>query len=234
MPHRTQTVHADPSGNWSSQQQIDAIKRRMIKQGTVAIGMLEAALDALWSLDAEVAQHVRKQDEIIDQEEVLIEEACFEVMALHQPVAKDFRVLAFVLKVNHDIERVADHASSIAKVAIKLSELPVVPRFPTGLREMGERVPAACHKLLRAMLDEDTESARQIVTEDKLIDDLDKGAFKELTAQIKGRSEEEIAAGLLIFRLGRELERVGDLMKNMAEDVVYLTTGEIVRHAKKA
>lgn len=213
-------------------EQVTAMKRRMIRQGTVAIGMLEASLDALWSIDAEVAQHVREQDEQVDTEEVLIEEDCFELMALHQPVAKDFRILAFVLKVNHDIERVADHASSIAKIAMKLSELPVVPKFPTGLRELGERVPAACHALLRAMLDEDTEAARQIVMDDKLIDELDKGSFKELTAKLANKSEEEVAAGLLLFRVGRELERVGDLMKNMAEDVVYLSTGEIVRHAK--
>lgn len=223
--------HPEPGG-WSTQRQIDAIKRRLIRQGTLAIGMLEAALDALWALDAEVAVHVREQDTAIDSEEVLIEEACYEIMALQQPVARDFRVLAFVLKVNHDIERVADHASSVAKVAMKLAALPVVPRFPTGLREMGERVPAACHKLLRAMLEEDVAAARQIVLDDKLIDSLDKGAFTELTATLAHQNEDEVAAGLLLYRVGRELERVGDLMKNIAEDVVYLGTGEIVRHAK--
>jgi len=213
--------------------QISGLKRRMIRQGTVAIGMLEASLDALWSLDAEVAMQVRQQDDAVDTEEIRIEEACYQILALQQPVAKDFRVLAFVLKVNHDIERVADHASSISKVAIKLSDLPVVPKFPTGLRELGDRVPAACHKLLRAMLDEDIDAARQIVLDDKLIDDLDKGSYKELVSQMVNKGKDDIAAGLLLYRAGRELERVGDLMKNIAEDVVYLGTGEIVRHSKK-
>lgn len=231
-PIRSSTAQNPEQGGWSSQRQIDAIKRRMIRQGTLAIGMLEAALDSLWALDAEVAVHVREQDTAIDSEEVRIEEECYQILALQQPVARDFRVLAFVLKVNHDIERVADHASSIAKVAMKLAALPVVPRFPTGLREMGERVPAACHKLLRAMLEEDVAAARQIVLDDKLIDSLDKGAFSELTGALAHKDEDEVAAGLLLYRVGRELERVGDLMKNIAEDVVYLGTGEIVRHAK--
>ncbi|MFI4870875.1 MAG: phosphate signaling complex protein PhoU [Phycisphaerales bacterium JB061] len=222
----------EPTGS-STLDQIAGLKRRMIRQGTVAIGMLEASLDALWSIDAEVALHVREQDNAVDTEEVRIEEACYQILALQQPVAKDFRILAFVLKVNHDIERVADHASSISKVAMKLSELPVVPKFPTGLRELGDRVPAACHKLLRAMLDEDVEVARQIVLDDKLIDDLDKGSYKELVSQLVNKQEDDIAAGLLLYRVGRELERVGDLMKNIAEDVVYLGTGEIVRHSKK-
>ena len=226
------TRTTEPSGS-QPLDQISGLKRRMIRQGTVAIGMLEASLDALWSIDAEVALHVREQDTAVDTEEVRIEEACYQILALQQPVAKDFRMLAFVLKVNHDIERVADHASSISKVAMKLSDLPVVPKFPTGLRELGDRVPAACHKLLRAMLDEDVEAARQIVTDDKLIDDLDKGSYKELVTQLANKQEDDIAAGLLLYRVGRELERVGDLMKNIAEDVVYLGTGEIVRHSKK-
>lgn len=231
-PIRPKLTRDPEPGGWSAQRQIDGLKRRMIRQGTLAIGMLEASLDALWSIDAEVAMHVREQDSAIDTEEVRIEEECYQIMALQQPVARDFRVLTFILKVNHDIERVADHASSISKVAMKLAALPVVPRFPTGLRELGERVPAACHKLLRAMLDEDVAAAKQIVLDDKLIDNLDKGCFTELTSSLAHQDEDEVAAGLLLYRVGRELERVGDLMKNIAEDVVYLGTGEIVRHAK--
>ncbi|HED53501.1 MAG TPA: hypothetical protein ENJ00_04800 [Phycisphaerales bacterium] len=179
------------------------------------------------------ANHVREQDNAVDAEEVHIEEECYSVLALQQPVARDFRMVAFVLRVNRDIERVADRVGSISKVVLKLNQLSVVPKFPTGLREIGLRVPAACHKLLRAVLDENIEVAREIVAEDKLIDALDKETFRELAAQLAGKSEAEVAAGLLLYRVSRELERVGDLMKNIAEDVVYLGTGEIVRHSKK-
>lgn len=224
---------SESGGSSDPQAQIAAAKRRLVRQGTVAIGMLEAAIDALWALDAEVAQHVRDQDNQVDEEEVAIEEACYRVLALMHPVARDFRVLASILKVNHDVERVADHACSIAKSAIRLSKLSIVPRYPMSLRDLAERVPATCHSLLRALMDEDTEIASEIVAGDKLLDKLDSGAFTELTEQIAGGNQDEAAAGLLMYRVGRDLERVGDLMKNIAEDLVYLETGRIVRHQKR-
>ncbi|MGP1271753.1 MAG: phosphate signaling complex protein PhoU [Phycisphaerales bacterium] len=214
------------------QKEIATIRRRLARQSTVAIGMLEASLDALWALDPEVAEHVRRQDDAIDAEEVVIEEDCFRILALMHPVARDFRVMTTILKVNHDVERVADHACSIAKIAIRLSELSMVPRFPVSLRELGERVPSTCHQLLRALMDEDVAAAEEIVKGDKLLDRLDRASFNELVQQIEGGSRDEAAAGLLLYRVGRELERVGDLMKNIAEDVFYLATGRIVRHGE--
>lgn len=211
---------------------VAAVKRRLIRQGTIAIGMLEASLDALWALDAEMAEQVRAQDAAVDAEEVSIEQACYELLALMHPVARDLRTVMAVLKVNQDIERVADHSCSIAKIAIRLSKLPVVPRFPTSLLDLGDRVPATCHALMRALMDESVTAAGSIVAGDKLFDRLDKGAFDELTDQIAGGTRAEAAAGLLLYRAGRELERVGDIMKNIAEDVVYLETGSIVRHSK--
>lgn len=194
--------------------------------------MLEAALDALWSVDPEVAEHVRRQDDAIDAEEVAIEEEIHRIMTLLHPVAREFRIVTMMLGVNHDIERVADHACSIAKSAMRLSELPIVPRFPTSLRELGDRVPSTCHRLMRALLEENSDEALSIVKDDKVLDRLDRAAFAELTASIAGQSEHEAAAGLLLYRVGRDLERVGDLMKAIAESVVYIDRGEIVRHRK--
>ncbi|MEO1585581.1 MAG: phosphate signaling complex protein PhoU [Planctomycetota bacterium] len=222
----------DPRAASEQGSDVALIKRRLIRQSTIAIGMLEAAIDALWSLDAEVARHVREQDNAVDSEEVAIEAACYEALALTHPVARDFRVLAAILKVNHDVERVADHACSIAKIAIRMSQLSIVPRFPMALRDLAERVPATCHSLLRALMDEDTAIARSVMASDELLDKLDRGAFAELCDQIAGGSQDDAAAGLLLYRVGRDLERVGDLMKNIAEDLVYLDTGQIVRHHK--
>src|SRR5262249_47882825 len=155
----------------------------------------------------------------------------FRLMALQQPVARDFRTLAFILKVNADIERVGDHACSVAKIVFRLADQPAMP-WPQSLVELGQRVPMACHRLLRALLDEDAEAAKQVVLGDKTIDRLTRQLFDE-TVQFMGQDQRAHAAGLLIYRLGRELERVGDLMTNIGEDIVYLTTGEIIRHEKK-
>ena len=153
-------------------------------------------------------------------------------MALKQPFGTDFRTLAFCLKVNEDLERVADHASSIAKITLRLIKDGLVPQWPEALVELGERVPVFCHKLLRAVLDVDEAAARELVRSDKVIDSLDHRLFVEITEGIEqGTWKPE--SGLLCYRVGRELERVGDLMTNIAEDVVYLTTGEIIRHHSK-
>lgn len=212
---------------------VKTLKRRICEEATIAVGMLEAALAALWELDTVAAEAVIERDERIDREEVAIEEAAFRIMTLQQPVAREFRALAFILKANNDVERVGDHACSIAKSAVKLAKA-VPPGFnwPTALLELGQRVPMACHALLRALIDEDAEGAKAIVIGDKAIDRLTRELFDE-TVKFMGTFPNAHAAGLLIYRIGRELERVGDLMTNIAEDIVYLSTGEIIRHEKK-
>lgn len=212
---------------------VKSLKRRVCEEATIAVGMLESALAALWELDTVAAREVADRDERIDREEVAIEEAAFRIMTLQQPVAREFRALAFVLKVNSDIERVGDHASTVAKTAIKLAQAaPPGFNWPTALLELGQRVPMACHALLRALLDEDPDAAKSIVVGDKAIDRLTRELFDE-TVRFMETFPKSHAAGLLIYRIGRELERVGDLMTNIAEDIVYLTTGEIIRHEKK-
>lgn len=214
-------------------QQIAHLKRRLIREATMSIGMLETALDALWRLDVDTAREVTRYDDRIDREEVQIEQDCFRILTLQHHFAREFRVMTFILKVNNDIERVADHACSIAKIVRKIQ--PPAPSWPTALVELGERVPMMCHTLLRAVLDEDVEAARGLVATDKTIDNLDKQLFDEavdLMARTPG-DRAALANGLLIHRIGRELERIGDLMCNIAEDVVYLATGDIIRHAGK-
>jgi phosphate transport system protein len=210
---------------------IRGVKRRLTEEATNVVGMLESALSALWDLDTTKSAEILKYDDRIDTEEVAIEEACFRVMALQAPVARDFRMLTFILKVNSDVERIADHACSVAKITFKLADEPA-RSWPTSLREMGDRVPITCHALLRAMHDENADAARQIVLGDKTIDRLNRQLFDEV---VEGMASQSLSnrTGLLMFRLGRELERVGDLSTNIAEDIVYLATGEIIRHTKK-
>ena len=217
-----------------------SLKRRLIDEATAAVGMLEAALAALWELDTTAAEEILKRDDRIDKEEVAIEETVFRLMALQSPVARDFRMLAFVLKTNNEVERIGDHACSIAKIALKLAAIQQStgtpggppPTWPTSLVELGQRVPMACHRCLRATLDEDPTLAKQVVIDDKVLDKLNRQLFDETITLMRGQDDSH-AIGLYIYRVGRELERVGDLVTNIAEDVVYLATGEIIRHEKK-
>lgn len=216
---------------YSFEQRLVILKRRLIQEATNAVSMLEGALDALWKLDRVAAKEIRRRDDNIDREEVQIEQEVFQLLAMEQPVARDFRNLTFILKVNAEVERVADHAASIAKV-VGLIRAEQPPRWPTALTELGQRVPAICHALLRAALDEDAEAARAVVAEDKLIDQIEKRLFEEALEMIR-RDGGTMADGMLVYRVGRELERVADLMCNIAEDIIYLATGQIVRHAKR-
>lgn len=206
------------------------LKRRLIHEAGIAVSMLEGALEALWRGDAIAAKEVRKRDDAVDQEEVAIEQECLRLMALEHPFARDFRFLTFILKVNADVERTADHASSIAKMASKLN-VPGQPpmKWPTSLVELGQRVPVMCHALLRAVLDENPDLARQIVEQDETIDQLDRRLVDETEELIK-KEPAMARGGLYVYRVGRELERIGDLMKSIAEDVIYLSSGQIVRH----
>ncbi len=210
---------------------LDAIRLRLIQEATTAIGMLESAIEALFRLDEPLARAVVQRDDDIDLEEVRIEEECYRVLALFSPVARDFRTVATFLKVNADLERVADHATSIAKQSIKLKGVGIA-RLPTALGEMGERVPMMCQNLLTALLNTNVEAARAVVIRDEAIDKLDKQLFIECI-DVMTDSRESKAAGILCYRCGRELERIGDLMVNIAEDVIYLAGGQIVRHEVK-
>lgn len=213
------------------EKELAELKRRLVKEAVSAVGMLEAAIAALWKLDKVAASEIRKRDDSIDAEEVAIEERCLRLMALHQPFARDFRILAFILKVNADVERVADHAASIAKIATRMKR-EVPPEWPTPLIEMGQRVPMMCHSALRALLDENADAAKEVVAADKAIDGLDRQLFEDTQEWMRSHPDEP-EVGLYFNRVGRELERVGDLMGNIAEDIVYLATGQIIRHQKR-
>lgn len=229
----------DPNAPLSStERKIVDLRRRLIREGLAAIGMLETALHALWKLDVDEAKSVRVRDDAIDIEEVDIERECYELLALHHPFARDFRVVAFILKVNADIERTADHACSIAKAVARIGRLRTgkgAPAWPTALADLGQRVPPMCHELMKAVLDEDAAAARRVAESDETIDQLERRLFEEITDMTRADSADPdaVAIAMLVYRVGRELERIGDLMKDMAEEVVFLSTGEIIRHEKR-
>jgi len=231
-PTPTPTTPPPQRAHSALERELIGLRRRVVQQATLAIRMLQEALEALWRVDRTFAAELKIRDNTVDDEEVAIEQACFRVLALQQPVARDFRIIAFVLRANSDLERVADHACSIAKVARKI-EGDTPPKWPTALLEMGERVPDMCQRLLQVVLNEDAVAARALIEEDETIDTLHKQLFVETVEFMRTEPGNE-ANGLHIARLGRELERVGDLMANIAEDVVYLVTGEIVRHEHHA
>jgi phosphate transport system protein len=241
---RSDQPPADRLKTDTTEQRILALKRRVVREGMLAVNMLENAIGTFRDMDAEAAARVRRADDEVDSEEVEIEQECHALLSLHRPYARGFRTIAFSLRVNADFERVADHASSMAKIVIRLqpplsatagSRAGGEHRWPTSLVELMDRVPKMCHDVLRCVLDEDAAAARTLIASDEVIDQQERRLFEEVQEWVKtqGRTDSAVAMGMLLYRAGRELERVGDLMASVSEDVVYLAEGEIIRHAKQ-
>ncbi|MEO1278413.1 MAG: phosphate signaling complex protein PhoU [Planctomycetota bacterium] len=218
-----------PVGSSELPRQIVGLKRQLIREASYAVAMIEQALDALLRLDRPQAKAVRKQDDVIDRHEIEIERACLDLLLMQHPVASDFQNVFFVLRVNTQVERVGDHASSIAKCASRMAKAGLDPRWPTSLVELAHRVPACCHRTLRAVLDEDVDAAREIIAEDEVIDQLEKTLFAETLEVMRTESSGDLA-GLYIYRVGRELERTADVMASICKDLIFRETGENLRH----
>jgi phosphate transport system protein len=183
---------------------------------------------ALCERNAELAREVVDSDRAIDLHEVCIEEECLKVLALHQPVAIDLRRVATVLKVNNDLERIADLAVNIAGRAEVLVDYPEFP-IPDRIDRMVELATKMVHHALRALVDMDLRAARRVCAADDAVDDLNRAIILELQRLMQERSE-TVPAALHCFSAARQLERIADHATNIAEDVIYLVNGEIARH----
>lgn len=195
-------------------------------------GMVELAVRqsvrALQERKPALAQEVISCDDAIDQEENFVEEECLKMLALYQPVAVDLRRIISVLKINGDLERMADLAVNIAERVVCLGEAPGLP-MPARLAEMTELTVKMVRQSLEAFMRLDAKLARSIIRQDDEVDRLNKGIIDELIALMRQKPE-LVTPGLSLFSAVRHLERIADHATNIAEDAVYLIEGEIIRH----
>lgn len=202
------------------------LRTEFLAYATACLYALDRAREMLHSRDPELASRVLAAEDEVDRTEVRIEEQCVRLITLHHPVAHDMRVLITILKLNDELERIADHAANVCRLARK-----IVKRgghIPPGLLQLADRVVLAAGSAFKALVDEDATAAREVVRGDTAIDRLDRRVRDEVHDLLAENTEVESA--LDSFRMSRELERVGDHLANMGEDVIYLITGEIVRH----
>ena len=168
-------------------------------------------------------------EKAIDRWEVQIEQECLKVLALHQPVASDLRRVAVILKINNDLERMADLAEHIAKRAKKLASLtPPVP-IPPELEDMAMEALGSVHDSLDALTKSDTDLARMVIAADRRINRHRRAVLKELKQSIR-QNPERVSTWLHLINTARNVERIADHATNIAEAVVYLKEGDIIRH----
>ena len=190
--------------------------------------MIGQATEVLCERNTELAAEVLSADAIVDQTEVEIEEECLKILALHQPFAGDLRHLATVLKINSDLERIADLACNIAERGACLHRYPYFP-IPDNLPRMIGIATEMVRLALDAFVDSDAEMARKIITQDSSVDELHLTVIVELKSLME-KEPDIVDAALHCFSASRHVERIADHAVNIAEDVIYLATGEIVRH----
>jgi phosphate transport system protein len=193
--------------------------------------MIHRAVGLLSAPDYEESRRLVLEDADIDRWDVRIEDSCLKTLALYQPVAIDLRRIATVMKVSAELERVADLAVNIAERASGLLNAPQVS-VPDQLKEMAERAVDMLHRSIDAYVDLNSELARQVCLEDDAIDEMNKGLIDQLIEYMH-RSPSQLDALLHLFSAVRQVERVADHATNIAEDVVYLVEGRIIRHARK-
>lgn len=212
------------------QHEVGKLKLHLLALSAQVESMLLDAVRALDNRDLSLASQVISRDDAIDRTEVEIEEECLKILALHQPVAGDLRFIIAVLKINNDLERTADLAVNIAERARQLASLPPVDA-PFNFHAMAEKATRMVNMSLDSLIRHDAGMARQVIAADNEIDALHGDMYNRVAAAIAATPAQ--APGLLqLMSVSRNLERIADHATNIAEDVIYMHEGEIVRHQK--
>jgi len=214
------------------QRDLDNLQRNLLTEASLVEEAVNKAVRALQNRDVGLAREVIAGDGRIDQEENHVEEEALKTLALHQPVAIDLRRIAAAMKINTDLERMADLAEDIAERVVHLTTLPPIP-IPEKLQAMTDLTTSMVRQSLDAFVNLDTRGARRVCRLDDEVDRLNHDIIAELV-QLMQSSPDKVEPGLSLFSATRHLERIADHATNIAEDVVYLVEGEIVRHRPAA
>ena len=209
------------------ERQIESLKERILRVGTLVEEAISKSITALINRDVPLAQRVMANDEEIDRIEVEVEEECLKILALYQPVAADLRFVVAVLKINNDLERMGDLAKNIAKRVAQLAGQTI--DLPAEIRSMAMQAQEMVKQCLDAVVRGDPALARQVREEDDAVDAARQRVQRRVMAGIK--ADPENAESLLrINSVSKHIERIADMATNIAEDVVYMVEGDIVRH----
>ena len=204
------------------------IQRRLADEAGLVERAIDDAVRALVTRDAALAGKVVDGDYALDHAEVGLERLCLDTMALQQPMAVDLRFLAAALKINGDLERMGDLACNVAKQAWRLQSAPV-PEFGDRITALGDSVRGMAHDATDALLRRDTELARRVWSGDAGIDE----RFRELLdlcMKLMKANRVSVEDATIYVAAARNVERIGDHATNIAEDVVFIVEGRIVRH----
>jgi len=210
------------------QREIENLKKRILALGAQVEQSVREAMRALEESNAKLAQHVIEKDAEIDVVEVEIEEECLKILALHQPVAIDLRFIIAVLKINNDLERIGDLAVNIAERSAFLANQPEIP-VHLDFTLMAQTTQIMLKDSLDALVNLRTELAHDVCLKDNQVDAAHRDMYRKIQNAIL-ENPQHIESLINLLSASRHLERIADHATNIAEDVIYMIAGEIVRH----
>lgn len=210
--------------------ELDKIKKKMLSLGALVEERVRLTSAAVDNRDAAIAQKIIDADWEIDEMEVDVEEECLKILALHQPVAVDLRFIVTVIKINNDLERIGDQAVNIAERVMTISKRPEMD-FVFDYAPMAEKAEAMLKMSLDALVNMDVDMAFKVITLDDEVDAIKTLAYDRIKKAIKNNPG-RVGYLINLLLISRHLERLADHATNIAEEVIYLIEGEIVRHGK--
>lgn len=213
-------------------QKIEELKSEFLKMGAAVEESITEANRALVDKDDVLADAVISGNVRIDDWEVAIEEEILKLLATQQPVATDLRLLATMMKVNYDLERINDQAVNIAQRALVLNKLPMLKPL-IDIPRMAEMTQSMVKNALDAFVQRDVPLARQVCQRDDDVDDLRDQIFRELLTYLKSGEPDTVDRAIQLILISRHFERIGDHASNIAENAAFLVEGRIVRHQKE-
>ncbi|MFP4057337.1 MAG: phosphate signaling complex protein PhoU [Candidatus Brocadiia bacterium] len=210
------------------QREIDRLKKNILALSAVVEENVRKAVHAIERRDEKLARRAMATDVEIDHREIDVEEECLKILALHQPVAIDLRFIVACLKINNDLERIGDLAVNIAERAVFLGNREPV-EVPFDFPTMAEKVRTMLKNSLDALVNLDARLARHVCRSDDEVDEINRHMYDQVKDGIRRRPE-DVDSLIHLLSVSRHLERIADHATNIAEDVIYMLEGVIVRH----
>ena len=209
-------------------EELESLQSRLLEMGGLAEERVRAAIQGLVTREPALFEKVLLGDEPINQLHIEVDNRCFRLLALHQPMATDLRAIVAAVKINTDLERVGDLAVNIAEAGTRYISHPPVKKL-IDIPQMGDIAQAMLRDALDAFVKRDTRLAHEVLNEDDRLDSLKTQVFRDLlTYMLKDQTTVEPSLDLIL--VSRHLERIGDHATNIAEDVIFMVSALDVRH----
>ncbi len=209
-------------------EELQELKQKLLKMSLVVEEVVRKSTDALFKRDLDLAEEVFEDEKLINRFEIEIDDDGHGLLALDQPMAVDLRLITAILKINTDLERMGDHAINIAERALLLLGAPPIEKI-VDLPEMATTVRKMLRNALGSFVNDDLVLAENVLKSDDQVDAFNDGLNEQLQ-KIMEKDSSVIKIGMILIRVGHDLERIADLANNIAEGVIYLKQGKEVRH----